>query len=283
MKTVSAKGITFGLPDEWDDFLVRHALFAEKLKPLTETFRKVFIRQVETTEPAERVVLGLGRLSVEDFMEILLLCGNGYGVGGMKLLRGLYEKAVTLGYIAKNPEKAEQFLDYHNVHQGKLLNHAKQVFPMGKYLSASQIDEIQSAYRRTKDKYQEVLCEKCGTTRTSFSWSELDLLSMAREAGLHKLYLQCYYDPTLQAHTTVSSLIARLRLGDNGQVSFDEGAQHEKADLALVSAHNVILYVLDTENRYFKMGLESEIQDRFEDFMNIWERNRGTDDEQANE
>ena len=267
---MTPNGIGFGLRDEWEAFLKRHVRFVEKQQFLTETFHKIFIRDVETSKPADRVVFALGRLSVEDFMEILLLCGNGYGVGGMKLLRGLYEKAVTLGYVAKYPDKAEQFLEYHYVHQGKHFNHAKKVFAMDELLSPSQIEQIESAYKETRQKYQEVLCKKCGTTRTRLSWSELDLLSMAREAGLDKLYLQCYYDPTLQAHTTFSSLASRLRLKENGQVTFDEGAQHEKADVALKGAHHVILYVLDTENSYFRMALENEIQKRFADFMYVW-------------
>ena len=59
------------------------------------------------------------------------------------------------------------------------------------------------------------------------------------------------------------------------EVSFDEGAQHDKADLALIAAHQVILYVVDTENTYFKMGLENEIQERFADFMCVWKKERG--------
>jgi hypothetical protein len=264
--------ITLGLCDEWHAFLERHPRFAEKLQFLCKTLHIAFIREVEIFEPADQVVFFLGRLCVEDFMEILLLCGNGYGIGGMKLLRGLFERAVTLGYVARKPDKAEQFLEYHYVHQGKQFNHANEVFPMNEHLSPEQIEQIQSAYKRTKEKYQEVLCRKCGTTRTRFSWSELDLRSMAREAGLSKLYPQCYYDPTLQAHATVSSLTARMKLRGNGQVTFDEGAQREKADLALIGAHNIVLYVLDVVNRYFKMRLEDEVQERFADFIYIWDR-----------
>ena len=267
--------IRFGLCDEWVIFLERHGKFVEKQKRLIDTFHNIFIRDVETSNSADCVVFMLGRLAVEDFMEILLLCGNGYGIGGMKLLRGLYEKAVTLGYIAKNPDKAEQFLEYYYVHQGKHFNHAKKVFAMDEFLSSSQIEQIESAYEKAKQKYQEVLCKKCGTTRTWISWSELDLLSMARKAGLDKLYLQCYYDPTLQAHTTFSSLASKLKVKENGHVSFDESPQHDRADVALIGAHQVILHVLDTENGYFKMGLENEIQELFMDFMYVWKKELG--------
>lgn len=261
--------INFGFPNEWQAFSKRNRVLMEKLHLLFETVNKTFIRQVQTHSPAERIVLFLGRLCIEDFMEILLLCGNGYGVGGMKLLRGLYERAVTLGYIAKNPQKAEQFLEYHYVHRGKQFNHAKSL--LKKSLPSEMIEEIQDTYNKAKRKYQEVVCKKCGTSRTRFSWSELDLPSMAHKVGLERLYRECYYEPTLQAHATVSSLMTRMRISDNGQVAFDESAGHEWVDPTLVGAHNIILRVLDMENSYFKMGLEKEIQERSMDFKLVWD------------
>jgi hypothetical protein len=36
-----------------------------------------------------------GRMCMEEFFEILLMCGNGYGIGAEKILRGFWEKAVT--------------------------------------------------------------------------------------------------------------------------------------------------------------------------------------------
>jgi hypothetical protein len=118
---MSVRKITFGLPDEWNVFSKQHPILIEKLPLLFETLNKIFVRQVPTSNSADRVIFFLGRICFEDFMEILLLCGNGYGIGGMKLLRGLYERATTIGYIAKNPRKADQFLEYHHVHLGKQL------------------------------------------------------------------------------------------------------------------------------------------------------------------
>jgi hypothetical protein len=142
-----------------------------------------------------------------------------------------------------------------------------QIFP------SEGIQQIQSSYDQVKDKFREPLCQKCGTHRTQFSWSRLDIASMARKASkdLGKLYLQCYLEPTLQAHATVSSLIARLRERDGGGVSFSEEAQHGKASEALIGAHNVILHVIRTQNEYFKLNLDQEIGERFKNFMAVWD------------
>ena len=259
--------IKFGIPEEWRAFQERHPKLIEKLKLLFGTLEKIFIREMEVEELSSRVIFFLGRLAIEDFMEILLLCGNGYGIGGMKLLRGLYERCVTLGYIAKNPDKADDFYDYHHIHIGKFFNHAKEHF--NKHLSQNEIAQIQDNYKKTKEKYRETICTKCGTSRVMMSWSKLDLLSMAREAGLDDIYWQCYLVPTLQAHATMSSLIYRLKAREDGGLSFIEGAQHDKVDMTLIAAHNVMLHIIAIINDYFKMGLEKEIEERFADFKFI--------------
>ena len=42
--------------------------------------------------------LSLGRICVEEFNEILLLAGNGRGVGALKVLRGMFERAVYVRF-----------------------------------------------------------------------------------------------------------------------------------------------------------------------------------------
>lgn len=260
-----------GLPEEWEHFKQTHATFLKELQSVFSLISKVFLRTASSTEPADRVVFFLGRLAVEDFMEILLLCGNGYGIGGLKLLRGLFERGVTAAYVAQNPDEAERFLDYHHVHQGKLLNHAIELFGRD-FLPRERVEQVQKLYEQYRNQFQEPLCSTCGTTRTMISWSKLDVASMAKKAnrGFEKLYLPCYFNPTLQAHSTMSALIARLIETEDGGVAFDGGAQRDKAREALIGAHNVMLFVLDTQNSHFHLGFERELEALRQGFLEVW-------------
>ena len=112
-----------GFPKEWDNFFKLHPGWAGSYKAIHSTLEKIFIREFRPENAADKVVFFTGRLCVEDFNEIFLLCANGYGFGALKILRGLYERTVTAGYISKNPQEAELFLEYHFVHKGKMLNH----------------------------------------------------------------------------------------------------------------------------------------------------------------
>ena len=64
--------------------------------------------------------------------------------------------------------------------------------------------------------------------------------------------------------------MTRLKVGENGNVTFNEGAQHEWASKSLIAAHNLMIYVLMIQNTYFKLNIESEIEERKNDFQEMW-------------
>src|SRR5262249_33489403 len=120
---MSRAGTIIGLPNEWNAFAGRNRLLFNSLPLLTRGMNRTFIRELTNANPAQRVVFFLGRNTVEDFMEVLLACGNGYGVAGLKLLRALFERVVTAMYLAAHPDEVPHFLEYHYVHQRKAVNH----------------------------------------------------------------------------------------------------------------------------------------------------------------
>ena len=262
-----------GSSGEWQDFFKRHPLWPEKFKLLHNTFERVFIRQIAPKGPADKVIFLIGRLCVEDFSEVFLLSGNGYGFGALKILRGLYERAVTSGYIAKHPDQAEAFLEYHHIHQGKMLKHAKPLLEKTRnQISPEELKTSDELYKTHKGKFREPLCKKCNTYRTRFSWSPLDLASMSRDVDMEELYFAGYYFPTLQSHATASSVMSRLKMKTDGHISFDPDPQREWSDRALVAAHNVIIRVLIIQNKYFNLLFDDEIEQRNNDFLEIWGR-----------
>lgn len=264
---------TVGFPEEWDYFFKSHPHWGESFINLHSTLDKIFIREFEPGNSADKVVFYLGRLSVEDFNEVFLLCANGYGFGGLKILRGLYERTVTAAYISKNPEEAKQFLEYHFIHQGKMLNHAKSFF--GNFedqIDRNEIEDAEKKYTLYQQQFKEPLCKKCKTYRTRFSWSTLDLLSMAKKADfdLDNLYFPGYFFPTIQTHATPSSLMSRLKIKEDGNISFVVDSQRGWSERALLAAHNILLRVMLIQDKHFNLGLDAEIEERGNDFMATW-------------
>src|SRR5271169_6329192 len=80
--------------------------------PSRETWEKVAhlpddaseVRAIEDKYRTDVIVYTLGRIAVDDFSELVILAGNGWGVGALKILRGMYERIVTTAYSAQTPE-----------------------------------------------------------------------------------------------------------------------------------------------------------------------------------
>jgi hypothetical protein len=84
------------------------------------------------------------------------------------------------------------------------------------------------------------------------------------------LYLEAFYFPTLQIHTTASSMTDRLMTTESGTLTFDPGPQREKAEDAFVKAHNLLLQVLDSQNAHFNLGLEGTLKGNIDDFLKAY-------------
>lgn len=262
-----------GFPKEWHSFFDRHPSWPLVLKNLHQILEQIFIRNVELSSRAAKIVFFMSRLCVEDFNEIFLLVANGYGFGSLKILRGFYERVVTIAYISTNQDEATNFLEYHNIHRGKLLNHAESFFGnLENYLDKDEIAEAKNDFAKYKDKFTQTECKKCNTKRLMHSWSKLDLASMAKKTDLDKLYFPGYFYPTLQAHATTSSMIYRLKSSEDYPVSFDEKSQPDVADRSLIIAHNLIIRLVHIQNEFFELNLSKELERLNEDFKLIWDR-----------
>lgn len=247
--------------------------FNSILPALISSLHHITERSFPVKTPADRLVFVFAHIAVENFMEILILCRQGYGLGGLQILRSLYERAVTLAYVSKSPTEAEVFLNYHAINKAKVLNQAKELDQMDLYgLSREQIEEIAKEHETTKPLFTQTLCKKCGTTRQQISWSKLDLFTMAKKADKHlrESYTSLYILPTFHSHATVPSVLSRLHLSKDGKVRYKAEAQPQHVPTTLIGAHNLILKVCDLANDHFALGLNDELHERMKDFIVAW-------------
>lgn len=251
------------------------------LKNLRQILEQVFIRHAELRSHAEKIIFFMGRLSVEDFHEVFLLAANGYGFGSMKILRGLYERVVTMAYISINQDEATRFLEYYYIHRGRLMHHAESFFGnLEDYIGTAEVAEAKADFIKYQDRFMQTKCKKCKTKTVMYSWSKLDLASMAKKTGLDTLYFPGYYYPTLQAHATTASVMYRLKSSVK-PISFDEGAQPDAADRPLIVAHNLIIRLVDIQNEFFNLNLTKELELLSTDYKLIWSTD--TDSEQPSQ
>jgi hypothetical protein len=261
----------YGYPEEWAAFSKNHQEFLKRFKNIEKAIEVVFSRIHQTTQPIEKTIYFQGRLIVEDFMEILLLCGNGYGIGAQKLVRGMYERAVTARYLMNHLEEVDNFLDFHRVSDYKFLIAAEQSTGR-KLFSPDQVKKIKEDYESVKSQFVVPDCKVCRTERLNHTWTKVDIVSMARSTkNLWPFILTGYYMPMREAHSTVGAIFSRLDPHTSGGLMFDGELQRDRAHTALLTAHMILLDTFELQREFFKIAeLEPIIQTCISDFTEIW-------------
>lgn len=267
------RSLLFGAPRQWEDFRCRHPDFISRSENLVNTVKLAF-QPREVVELVDKILFHIARLCAEEFSEILLLCGNGYGIGAEKLLRGLYERAVTATYLHEHPEEAENYLHFYSISNYKLMiaveeTLAKDAFPI------DQRQQIVKEYDEVKSKFMVTACSRCGTQRLNHTWSKLDIVSMAKKSeALAQLLVPAYYAGLRETHSTMGAIFSRLSAdeaaADEGLI-FAGSPQPERADQALLTAHKILLIVLELHKNHFHIdSLNAHLQSCFADFFVIW-------------
>ena len=265
--------VEYGYRKEWRAFAARHSEFTRRFGNIAKAIDVAFQRTYRTTGPTERTIYFLGRLAVEEFMEILLLCANGYGIGAQKLLRGMFERAVTARYLFKHPDEVDNYLAFHRVADYKFLNAVQSSMGDG-VLSQEQAEQIKRDFEAVKARFMVPDCRTCKTTRLNYTWSRADVVSMARESeDLWRFIVPAYYQPTREFHSTIGAIFSRLdadAAARNEGLIFDGAAQRDRADEAIITAHTILLNVLDLQRDCFHIReLEPLLQTCCEDFRTI--------------
>jgi len=260
--------VGFGVPAEWRVFQQSYPEFVEKVPLLFKTSSKVFRRKVPASASyASKAVFHLGMLCFEDFKEILLLCANGFGIGGQKILRGLYEKTITADYLSTHPDEAKKFVDYTWVYMKRDLYHAKNEYER-ETMDLKFIAHVMKEYDRVKKDFL-----KPGTTKARTSWTELTVEAMGKEAKstMANWYYSCYFLPTQQIHSTIGAIFSRLKV--QGQIDatyFSTEPQREEASRVVRNSHLLMLSVLQRQDEHFALDMEDELMERAKDFDESW-------------
>jgi uncharacterized protein DUF5677 len=226
---------------------------------------------------ANRIVCLLAAACLREFNEIKLLATRELGTGAVKLIRTLYERVVTLSYLAKYPEEIRQFIDYSDVHWHKLLVEAKEVFgddeqAMSRIASKGQIETIKDKFKTAKSNFQQSDCKKCKTTRLQGSWTKKSMpeLSAGVSTEVRNLYFRAFLSPTLHIHTTFWGIVHQYTQDVEGKPVFNEAHQEESARDAMDIAHILLLQVFDVLNSYFNLGKDQLLKERTDDWLHSW-------------
>jgi hypothetical protein len=273
-----------GNSQEQEAFLQEHAVFLAHYPLLKKTVERVVCRTLappsqsevdrlrgrpeddvevvafENKATTDLVVFFLARIAAEDFSEILILSGNGRGIGAYKVLRGMYERVVHAVYLDKNEEASRRFVRQSDVYKCKL---AARLLEFGIDLLSdfSPTDKADLEKRAKAAKNDKPL---------------LSLPDMAEQAGqnLRPMYGPCHLEPTIHIHANAFGIERRLVRKPGGGFTFNDADYRPQARRALLLAHNLLIHILALQNSRFNLGMDEELEECVKAFTEIWRRKR---------
>jgi len=266
MGVVWMRARSLGHPQEWDIFRKRHPQLLKHLRELEALINTVFVEQPSANTPDRRLVYLLGCLCWQDYREILLLCGNGYGIAAAKILRSLYEHAVTAHHLVKHPENASLFNDYVHIQDKKFLEYARSVIPPEQFatlLGDDRIKQVLEQYERVRPQYGK-----------GNSWTSMNVFDIARNdgTGLHIYYSACFASPSCHLHASPRGLYSRIVEAD-GKIVFQSCSQREEASEALKLATSIFLISFRAPLNMFAPELNDNLSQLMSTLLVDWSQN----------
>jgi len=264
-----------GRPEHWHRFQRDRAEFLKQHPRLIQLSNAVYRRNWVSAEPVDRVIFSLGILCWEDYEEILLLGMNGYGFGAQKILRGMFERAVTASYLHRHSDEVDRFIDYGHVSDWKLANELFTANGEASGVSAERHAQTKRLRDAVVDQFKNTCREKgCGREVDGFSWSKVDLVAMAREdQALRSLVGLAYYRPLAETHVSVRALISRTDVTEEG-ATLDNREQRaaEESDRAVQLAHHLTLLIIRNQIDHFADLAEAKLlwDECVKDFRPSW-------------
>ncbi len=260
-----------GTTEQWAPIFDRHPGLPKALNGLIDVTEGISA-SVPLQSRAHYAIFALRNVCVEECWEVLLLAANNYPSGAAKIIRALYERALTMAYLSQNPDKAQRFMDYAAIQTHKILRPALKIVSeekLNEKIQPMTISDIREQYELAKPSFQVTECKKCETSRLAPSW-DLDITSMAErvQEGFPELLLSAYTLPTLHMHATAGSAFARLTEIEKRMV-FSYQVPPDSVDLYILLALQLMLIVHKVSATFFSMPFSKQLLAFEEAFQNV--------------
>lgn len=254
--------ITAGFPDFWAQAHDKYPLFFKGAIELSPIMNKMF--QIPVGEPLHKVIRYIAKIVSNSLGALITLALNGYGNDAMKIARGMYEGAVTVGYLKRHPEQVEDYLDFHWIRQKRLYDYMRKSDPdLLQRVSPKKIAEMK--------RQLSVIAPRFTNNRGKFrsTWRKVNLRQMAEEVGLGDLYPTFYSFASSIQHVDIGALSSQT---EDETLDVDVAPSDKWLGEALIMGHNAVLHVLHGYNEIAQLGFDKELEKAFSTFKVAWQK-----------
>lgn len=261
MSAPSQPEIKMGYPDFWPVVLRKHAKFFALTQTIAPLIDDLFSEA--HSEPLHKVCRYLSKMVANSVGAVLLLGMNGYGYDGIKIARTMFEAAVIVAYLRKNPNEFDDYFDFHFIvamqRHRYMQNHAPEHLK-------NVTDE---AIAHGKQGYARVVSRFTTKGRVRGRWNKKHFSQMCADLGLEEHYLSFYALASNITHANISGIMAQAD-PEPGVLDVDIAPSEQFVDMALRTAHFAFVLSASEYIALARPGKQAIADKLDNDFVTAW-------------
>jgi uncharacterized protein DUF5677 len=260
----------FGFPDFAPTLLAKYGPALRLANAHSHLVNEMVAALPKEMKVEQAVIYGLVRMATTGWVELLILVGNGAGLGAMKIARGMFETSVVAEYLRQFPAEIEDYLEYFHILSFKRIETYRQHaaglgVPPPEDVPKERLEKIEKDFHRVKSRFQ----DRKGRIRSQ--WNKHPISYMAEKIGRKNQYEMTYSLAASIHHGSFEALMAHLS-GDGSEFDVDSPPSLEWIDQALLDGHLYLLQALDTLNDLLKLSFDERLRLAGEDFQEVWRK-----------
>jgi hypothetical protein len=182
--------------------LEKHERFLRPSMELVRLANDLLTRPL--TEPLHKVIHAIACVVVNSSGAVMTLVVNGYGNDAMKIVRSMFEGAVTVAYLRLHPELLDNYLDFDAIRRWQMWEHLQ---PTAQGEAAGVTAEHVAAIKADFDKVAPRFRNRRGDLLGS--WCRQSVKQMADQVKLGEFYNPFYGRASGMQHVDITGLQAQ--------------------------------------------------------------------------
>ena len=171
----------------------------------------------------ELSVTCLTRMTGFGMNDVMILCGNGSGVGAIKIGRGMFETSLLAEYLRRNPNEVSDYVDFGPVLAWRRLQTLRGKKRQG--MAPEMVKQLEDEYNSVKGRF----LNSKGNVRSQ--WTTKKISQMAEELGRSDQYALVYGLACSLHHANFEGLMGHCDT-KNGRLKMDRCGSHSRCRIA---------------------------------------------------
>ena len=255
--------VEIGFPKFRSHVYAKYSVPIQEAVKLSELASVMFKKPV--SEPLHQVIGRIASIVTNSLGAVVLLVLNGYGHDAMRIVRSMFEGAVTVAFLKRHPEQFQDYWAFRHIRRKRSYNvMLKHFSAKAQKISPEKVAQMEQHCLSVVNQFK----DKRGKVR--HRWSSVGLAEMAKEVGMEWEYRTVYSWTSSMLHVDIGALSLQA---DPVTKEGDAAPSQEWLGESLITAHRSVLQVLDNYNEIARLGFDTEIQTATDGFMTAWKKN----------